>query len=510
MMRRPNQHSEGNVNGHYGITRQTRRAVAFCALGIIIFSSNPADASSARAQGTPRPPKATVNAASNIRIPYEKYVLPNGLTVILSHDKATPTVAVMVTYHVGSKNEEVGRTGFAHLFEHVMFTGSGHVPYGTHDRYTEGVGGMNNGGTGSDLTQYYESVPSNYLETALWMEADRMGWLLDALDTAKYNAQRSIVQQERKQRVDNEPYGQVGEIIAAATYPKSNPYSWPVIGHLVDLQNAPVSAVKDFFRKYYAPNNTTLSIVGDFDRAQTKAWIAKYFGEIPRGPAIVRPSVAPTVLASERRMVYEDAVQVPNLFISWPTVGVHHPDHYALEVLGDVLTVSRLSRLQKALVYDQQMAASVRGGQGTEENTGTFEITLVPRPGTTLEKLEQVTDSVIAELKRTGPTADEIARTKAGLELGFLRNLEFNLGKAGTLGQDEAFFKDPGHSFTVDYTKSKAVTAADVQRVAKKYLTSGRVVLSAVPQGKPELASKASSSVAVKNMVDAAKLAEMK
>jgi zinc protease len=342
------------------------------------------------------------------------------------------------------------------------------------------------------------------------MEADRMGWLLDALDTAKYNAQRSIVQQERKERVDNQPYGQVGEIMDAALYPKSNPYSWPVIGHLVDLQNAPIIAVKEFFNKYYAPNNTTLSIVGDFDPVQTRAWVRKYFGEIPRGPAIVRPTVARIVLPSERRMVYEDAVTTPKLYISWPTVDTRSADHYALDVLGDILTGSRIARLRKALQYDLQTAAQVFAFQNSSENTGTFDIQITPNNGASLESLEHATDSIIARLKQTGPTAEEISRSKAGMELGFLQGLEFNLGKAGNFGQDQAFFGDPSHSFTVDYTMAKAVTAADVKRVANKYLTAGRLVLSAVPKGHPEMASKPASSVAVKNMVDAAKLAEMK
>lgn len=488
----------------YRSTRHFGRAVVFCALGVLMaVPPRPA-----AAQAAPKP--KTGAGSVSIRIPYEKYQLPNGLNVILSQDRSTPTAAVMMTYHVGSKNEVVGRTGFAHLFEHVMFTGSGHVPYGMHDRYTEGVGGNNNGGTGSDLTQYYETVPTNYLEHALWMEADRMGWLLDALDTAKYNAQRSIVQQERKQRVDNVPYGQVDEIIAGAMYPASNPYSWPVIGHLVDLQNAPVVAVKEFFRKYYAPNNTTLTIVGDFDKARTKAWVAKYFGEIPRNATIVRPIVPRTVLAKERRMVYEDAVQVPHLYITWPTVDRHSPDHYALEVLADILTGSRIARLTKALVYDLQTAATVGAGQNTEENNGSFDIAITPRPGNSLASLEHATDSVIARLKATGPTAEEVMRTKAGTQLSFLSGLESNLGKAGDLGENNAFFSDPGHGFTVDYAMSNAVTAADVQRVAKKYLTAGRVVLSAVPQGHPEQASKPGASIAVKNMVDAARLTEVK
>ncbi len=221
------------------------------------------------AQAQAQAAKAKV-AAEALRLPFETYTLPNGLTVILSLDRTTPTVAVNVWYHVGSKNEAVGRTGFAHLFEHVMFTGSGHVPYGLHDKLTEGVGGGNNGTTNNDRTTYYETVPSNYLETALWLEADRMGFLLDTLDLAKLNAQRDIVKNERRQGVDNQPYGRAGEILARATYPAAHPYSWSVIGSMDDLSAASEEDVKSFFRLYYAPNNAYLAIVGDFDPAQAK------------------------------------------------------------------------------------------------------------------------------------------------------------------------------------------------------------------------------------------------
>ena len=215
------------------------------------------------------------SASDSIKLPFETYKLPNGLTVILSEDHTTPTVAVNVWYHVGSKNEMPGRTGFAHLFEHVMFTGSGHVPYGLHDKLTEGVGGGNNGSTTNDRTNYYETIPANYLESALWIESDRMGFLLDKLDIAKLNAQRDIVKNERRQSYDNQPYGRVSEIFSAAMYPKDHPYSWPVIGSMTDLSAASEEDVKAFFRLYYAPNNATLAVVGDFDPKQAKAWIAE-------------------------------------------------------------------------------------------------------------------------------------------------------------------------------------------------------------------------------------------
>jgi zinc protease len=241
------------------------------------------------------------SASDSIKIPFETYKLPNGLTVILSEDRTTPTVTVDVWYHVGSKNEVLGRTGFAHLFEHVMFTGSGHVPYGLHDKLTEGVGGSNNGSTNNDRTNYFEIIPSNYLESALWIEADRMGFLLDKLDIAKLNAQRDIVKNERRQGVDNQPYGRVSEIFSAAMYPKEHPYSWPVIGYMTDLTAASEEDVKSFFRFYYAPNNATLAVVGDFDPAQTKAWIQKYFGDLPKGKDVQRPSVPLGKLTANKR-----------------------------------------------------------------------------------------------------------------------------------------------------------------------------------------------------------------
>jgi zinc protease len=413
--------------------------------------------------------------------------------VITSIDRTTPTVAVNVWYHVGSKNEAPGRTGFAHLFEHVMFTGSGNVPYGTHDRLTEGVGGSNNGTTSNDRTTYYETVPSNYLESALWLEADRMGFLLDSLDLAKLNAQRDIVKNERRQGVDNQPYGRASEILSTATYPSTHPYSWSVIGSMADLSAATEEDVKSFFRLYYAPNNAYLAIVGDFDPAQAKAWVQKYFGDIPRGAPITRPKAAPVTLDAPQRLVYEDRVQIPRLYIQWPTVGEKHPDRYALEILGQVLSGPRTARLTKALVYDKQSAASVSAFQSPNEDVGEFLVMVTPRPGNSLTDLEQAVDGILETLKKEGPTAEELQKAKAGEELGFIRGLESNLGKAMRLSDGAGFHGDPGH-FRTEFSSSQSVTAADVKRVANKYLTAGRVVLSVVPDGKADQAAKPGES----------------
>jgi zinc protease len=445
----------------------------------------------------PQQGKGAAPATDTLRLPFETYTLPsNGLTVILSPDKTTPTVAVNVWYKVGSKNEAVGRTGFAHLFEHVMFTGSGNVPYGLHDKLTEGIGGSNNGTTNNDRTTYYETVPANYLESALWLEADRMGFLLDSLDLAKLNAQRDVVKNERRQSVDNQPYGRAQEILAHATYPPSHPYSWDVIGSMVDLSAASEEDVKSFFRLYYAPNNAFLAIVGDFDPAQAKSWVTKFFGDIPRGKPITRPKVDPVTLPAEKRLVYEDRVQVPRLYVQWPTVGETHDDRFALDVLATILSGPRTARITKALVYDEQSAAAVSVFQSTNEDVGDFILMITPRPGHALTNLEAAADAIIERLKTEGPTAEEIEKATAGEELSFVRSLESNLGKAFRLSDGAGYHGDAGY-FRTEYKKTLSVTAEDVKRVANKYLTRGRVVLSVVPVGKLDQAAKPDQSTRV-------------
>jgi zinc protease len=433
---------------------------------------------------------------SSINIPFERMTLPNGLEVLLSPDHTVPQVAVDVWYHVGSKNEIPGHTGFAHMFEHVMFTGSGHVPYGMHDRLTEGVGGSNNGSTTNDRTNYYEIVPSNYLESALWLESDRMGFLLDKLDEAKFKAQRDIVQNERRQGTDNQPYGRAFEILTTALVPESNPYSWPVVGYIADLQKASVEDVKNFFRVYYGPSNATIAIVGDFDPAQAKAWVTRYFGDLKRTTPITRPTIAPVTLSGEKRLTFEDRVQVPRLYIAWPSAGDDNDDAYALQFLGEILAGPRTARLTKELVFDHQTAASVSAFNRGAENSGTFLVSITPRPGHTLGELEAAADAVIARLKQDGPTQDEVARTSAGLEFGYVSELQSNLGKADILNDGLVFHGDPAR-YKTDYARLKAVTPDDVKRVANKYLGAGRVVLSIVPLGKSDEASKPDQSTKV-------------
>lgn len=445
---------------------------------------------------SPSLPAFAQDPGNAINIPFERVTLANGLEVILAPDHTVPQVAVDVWYHVGSKNEITGRTGFAHMFEHVMFTGSGHVPYGMHDRLTEGVGGSNNGSTTNDRTNYYEVVPSNYLESALWLESDRMGYLLDKLDDAKFKAQRDIVQNERRQGVDNQPYGRAFELLDYALYPSSYPYSWPVVGYMADLQKATVDDVKNFFRLYYAPSNATLAIVGDFDPAQAKTFVRKYFGDLKGGAKITRPHLTAPTLSAEKRFTFEDRVQVPRLYITWPSVGDDNEDAEALQFLAQIISGPRTARLTKALVYDRQTAAAVQAFNNDNENGGNFVVSVTPRPGTTLTQLEAATDSVLATLKADGPTQEEMEKAKAGLEFGYVSQLQSNLGKAEILLDGQAFHGDAGF-YKTEYARLKAVTAADVKRVANKYLVPGRAVVSIVPLGKPELASKADASTKV-------------
>jgi len=430
------------------------------------------------------------------RIPVESYVLPNGLTVLLSVDHSAPVVAVDVEHHVGSKNEEVGRTGFAHLFEHVMFTGSGHVPYGMHDKLTEGVGGSNNGSTNNDKTNFYESVPSNYLETELWLEADRLGWLLDALDIAKLNAQRDIVKNERRQSYDNRPYGRVDEIINAEMFPEGHPYHWPVIGSMADLSAASEADVKSFFKKWYGPNNSVLVIVGDFNPVQAKAWVQKYFAAIPRSPAIVRAPVAAAQLAAPKRFVYEDNVSLPQLYVDWPGVGVTSPDRAALSIMGSILSGDRTQWLTQEFVYNRKWASSISIFPDMNENVGGIGLSVVPTPGADLTKLEAAVDSVIERFKREGPTAEQMKKATASIEYGSYSRLQSMLGKAMTLASGWIYHNDPSW-YAKDLRETLAVTSADVKRVANTYLGANRIVLSAVPMGKRNLASNADKSTPV-------------
>lgn len=433
----------------------------------------------------------SANAQAVPKIKFEKYTLPNGLEVILHEDHSTPIVTVYTWYKVGSGDEKPGRTGFAHLFEHIMFMGSQNVPVGMFDKELEAAGADNNGSTSEDRTDYYENLPSNALPLALWLDADRMGFLLPTMDKAKLDLQREVVKNERRQGVDNVPYGRADETILAALYPKGHPYSWSVIGSMADLSAASVDDVSDFFKTYYAPNNATLIIAGDFVPAEAKRLVQLYFGDIPRGPAMpARPNVAPVRLAKDTFMVLEDKVQLPRAFYTWPTVRLYDKDDAALDVLASVLASGKNSRLYKRLVYDMQVAQNVFATQQSSKLAGRFEIDITPKPGQSLAAIDKVLKEELNKVMNEPISDRELKRVQNSFRSSFLDRLSSVLGKARTLGSYNYMAGNPDY-VQQDATRYDAVTAADVQRVAKEYLGRAKVVLTVVPEGKREMSLRA-------------------
>ena len=434
---------------------------------------------------------ATASAQGVPRIQFEKYTLANGLEVILHQDRSVPLVAVEMFYKVGSGDEQRGRTGFAHLFEHVMFMGSQNVPVGAFDQWLEAAGANNNGSTNGDRTNYYELLPSNALPLALWLEADRMGNLLPTLDQAKLDLQRDVVKNERRQNYDNRPYGRANETILAALYPAGHPYSWPTIGSMADLTAATVEDVKTFFRMYYAPNNASLTIAGDFERDSVKTWVQRYFGGIPRGPELPpRAAPMPVRLPSDTALVLEDRVQLPRVYYTWPTARLYHRDDAALDVLAYVLAGDKNSRLYKRLVYEAQVAQDVSAWQNSLRLEGYFRVEVTPRPNQDPKKVMAMVDEEIVKVVRDGITARELARAQNSFRARFLDDLASVLGKASQLSSYNYFAGTPDY-VQDDAARYDRVTAGDVQRVAHAYVGRPKVILTVVPEGKAALMVKA-------------------
>ncbi len=425
-------------------------------------------------------------AAETSRMPkiaFEKYTLPNGLDVILHEDHSAPIVGVNVWYHAGSKNERPGRTGFAHLFEHMMFQGSQH-----HDTSYFGplqkAGAKLNGSTASDRTNYWETVPSNYLELALWLESDRMGFLLPAMTQRKLDNQRNVVKNERRQNFENRPYGLVPETILAAMYPPDHPYSWPTIGAMTDLNQASPADIADFFSRYYHPSNASLCIAGDFNPREVKRLVAKYFGTLPGGAKVARLKPRAAVLKAEKRVRMTDRVGLARLYIAWPSVPQYTADDAELDVLGEVLAGDKTSRLYHTLVHQKQIAQGVRAMQDGSEIAGMFTLVITARPGHSLAEVEAAAMEEIRHLQSDRPaTAAEVARAVNSFESQFVRALEpiseFG-GRADRLNMYNVFTGDPGY-LNKDFDRYAKIDAEAVTRVANKYLGPGRVVVEVTP-----------------------------
>jgi zinc protease len=430
---------------------------------------------------------AALPAQTAASIPFEKYTLPNGLEVILHVDRSVPIVAVNSWYKVGSGDEQPGRTGFAHLFEHIMFMGSQHVPVGKFDEWLEAAGASNNGSTNFDRTNYYETGPSNALPLMLWLDADRMGYLLPTMDQEKLDLQRDVVKNERRQNVDNVPYGRFYEALLPALFPAGHPYSWEVIGSMRDLSAASLDDVTRFFRTYYAPNNASIAIAGDFDVDSAKTWVARYFGDLPRATEPVRPTVPAARLERDTVLVLEDRVQLPRVYHVWRTVPAFHDDDVRWQALAQVLGGGRSSRLYSTLVYEQQAMQDVSAVQQSNKLDGLFMLSATAKPGQHPRLAAEAFADAIERVIADGITERELERVKNTVRARLLDELSTVLGKADRLNYYNYFTGTPDF-LARDMARWEALTVDDVRDVATRLRDRPKVVLSIVPQGKPELA----------------------
>ena len=424
------------------------------------------------------------------RLSFEKYTLPNGLDVILSQDKRLPMVSVNIWYHVGPANEDRGRTGFAHLFEHMMFQGSKHVPPDTHFKFLEAAGASEiNGTTDFDRTNYFETLPSNQLEVALWLESDRMGYLLDKLDVGELANQQDVVRNERRQNVENAPYGIAEESLMQLLFPPGHPYYANVMGSHQDIQAAKLEDVKKFFKEYYTPNNASLAIVGDFDREPAKALVNKYFGSLKRGePAPPITAVTPPI-SSERRRVIKDHVELPRVTMAWITSPYFKPGDADADIAATILGGGRSSRLYKRLVYEKQIAQDVNAWQGSLMLGSVFHIQVTARPGHTAEELEKAVDDELKSFRAVPPDAAEVERARNIIETHMIEALEKLGGFGGVADRLNTYnhYLGTPDFLQQDVQRYEAVTPATVQAFAARQLPdSARAVLVVMP-GEPEL-----------------------
>jgi zinc protease len=419
--------------------------------------------------------------AVHVSLPLEKYTLDNGLEVILHEDHRTPIVAVNIWYHGGSKDEPAGKNGFAHLFEHLMFQGSRNVGEDLFFKYLERVGVTDrNGTTNTDRTNYYETVPRGALPLVLWLESDRMGFLLDHVNQETFASQRDVVKNERRQNYENAPYGLVRQFVNAALYPASHPYHLLTIGTPEDLDAASLDDVRAFFKRYYVPNDATLVIAGDFEPAATKALVAKYFATIPRGgDPNVKSTPIPVTLDAEKRLDVQADVELPRLTIAWPTVPELTPEDAQLDLVGQVLSEGKSSRLYKRLVYDLQIAQDVSAFQASAELAGSFQVSVTLKKGKDPAEVLKIVDEEIAKLRATPPSDDELERARTPLLASMVFRLEAVASQANTINEMNQDAHDPNF-LEKNLAQYQAVTANDLKAAAAKWLPAGKRVVAIV------------------------------
>jgi len=431
----------------------------------------------------------TKDTTKEFKVDYEKFTLDNGLQVILHVDRSDPVAAVALTAHVGSAREKEGRTGFAHLFEHLLFLESENLGKGGLDQMSARIGGSGaNGSTSRDRTNYFQTVPKDALEKMIWAEADKLGFFINTVTDPVLAKEKQVVKNEKRQRVDNQPYGHNSYVINTNLYPEEHPYSWEVIGSLEDLQNATLADVKEFFRRWYVPNNVTLTIAGDIDVEQTKAWVKKYFDEIPRGEEIPEIDKQPVTLKSSKRLFYEDNfARAPRLTMTWPTVYQYHPDSYALQVLTQYLTQGKKAPLYKVLVEDQKLTSNVRMSQQLSEIAGQLTLSVTAFNQTDLNAVAWAIKDGLKDFEINGISNEDLGRIKAGQETRFYQGLSSVLGKGFQLAQYEIFAGDPAF-INEDVKNILAVSPKDVMRVYKTYIKDQNyIATSFVPKGQKNL-----------------------
>ena len=424
------------------------------------------------------PPPAPAPDGAPLKLPYSQFTLPNGLHVILHEDHTVPTVSVNIWYHVGSANERPGRTGFAHLFEHLMFEGSGHVKEGEFDRLIESTGGGNNGSTSTDHTEYFIDVPSNALELALYLESDRMGYLLEAMSPEHVDLQRDVVKNERRQSYENRPYGMAMLELDQLQYPENHPYHWPTIGYMEDLTAATYGDVVEFFKKYYAPNNASLVVAGDIDPPAARRLVEKWFGEVRRGGEVEPLSPPPAFLTEVKRRTMTDRVQLPRLYLSWLTPPHFEPANAALDVTARVLAGGKNSRLYRRLMYDQQIVQDISAFQSSSALSSSFLIVATARPGHTIEEIQRIIDEEIEKLKAGPPEPREVERAVNQIEASFYRRMERVGGFGGKADQLNEYYTTTGDPDFIaeDLSRYRALSSSDIQAVASRYLPADRRV----------------------------------
>jgi zinc protease len=421
-----------------------------------------------------------------IALDYVDFTLPNGLHVILHRDTSVPAVSVNIWYHVGSAHEKPGRTGFAHLFEHLMFEGSANVEEGQFDLLLEGAGGNNNGSTNPDRTNYWINIPSNALELALFLESDRMGYLLGAMSPETVDGQRDVVKNERRQSYENRPYGMASIELGHMLFPEGHPYRWPTIGYMEDLSAASYEDVVEFFKTYYVPNNASLVIAGDIDVAETKKMVEKWFGEIPRGAPVAPIAPPAATLAEARRATLHDRVQLPRLYLAWLTPALFRPGDAELDIAANILAGGKSSRLYRRLVYEMQIAQDVFAFQQSADLVSTFVLVVTARPGVSLDEVLKVVDEEMDGLRAAPPSERELGRAQNQIEAAFFARMERVGGFGGKADLMNSYFTATGNPdyFAEDLARYLVLSPSDIQAHARHHLPRDRrVELVVLPEG---------------------------